>query len=140
MTGRPIFDHVFLTSDLPEYPISSVKGSSNGHANGTANGHSNGHAIGHANGHAQAHAHDHNDTSHAHVQGPAPHHRQIPTGDHKWEWAKQRVAGWLKQAGLAAEGGVDKVAECSGAEDGMMYSVALSKQGGTCTFTCHPAS
>lgn len=50
------------------------------------------------------------------------------------------MAAWLKEAGLAADGGVDKVVEATGVEDGMMYGVALGKQGSTCKSIGEPAN
>jgi hypothetical protein len=54
-------------------------------------------------------------------------------GDIKWEHAKLRVQGWVKELGLEEEEGVDRVVEASGAEDCMLLGVAFAKQGGTCT-------
>jgi D-xylulose reductase len=71
---------------------------------------------------------DSNGDRHAQAHGP----RHVPEGDHKFEWAKRRVASWIKQAGLARDGGVDNVVEATGAEDGMMYGIALGKQGSAC--------
>jgi D-xylulose reductase len=123
LTGRRIFDHVFLTTELPETPPG--KG---------ANGHV--HASGHANGHANGHTDGHIDAT-THCIGHTDLHRHVPAGDNKFEWAKKRVAAWLDEAGLAGDGGVDKVVEATGVEDGMMYGVALGKQGSTCECDIH---
>lgn len=56
-------------------------------------------------------------------------------GDKKWEWAKKIVAGFVKEAGLTAEEGVDRVVEATGAEDCMLMGIAIAKQGGNCKST-----
>ncbi len=50
----------------------------------------------------------------------------------KWEWAKVKAAEFLREAGLDAEEGVDRVIEASGAEDCGLLGVALAKQGAIC--------
>lgn len=64
-------------------------------------------------------------------------------GDKKWEWAKKIVAGFVQEAGLTAEEGVERVVEATGAEDCMLMGIAIAKQGGNCksnpvaiTFLC----
>lgn len=114
-TGKPIFGNVFLTDELPE---TAPDGSTNG---ALSNGCSHAHAP-LANGHG-------------HGEGDGPRH--VPSGDHKFEWAKRRVASWLKMSGLLAEGGVDKIVEATGAEDGMMYGIALGRQGSACESSQH---
>ncbi|KAL1737793.1 hypothetical protein HDZ31DRAFT_51820, partial [Schizophyllum fasciatum] len=52
-------------------------------------------------------------------------------GDRKWAHAQARAAEFLKEAGLSAEEGVDRVIEASGAEDCGLIGVAIAKQGGT---------
>lgn len=104
---------MYLTTELPETPPDAEP-------NGVANGCSHGPTP--------------NGASNGHGHGP----RHIPEGDHKFEWAKRRVAVWLKYSGLAAEGGVDRIVEATGAEDGMLYGVALGKQGSACESNLQP--
>lgn len=58
-------------------------------------------------------------------------------GDKKWEWAKKIVAGFVQEAGLTAEEGVDRVVEATGAEDCMLMGIAIAKQGGNCKSTSY---
>ncbi|RXK38095.1 xylitol dehydrogenase [Tremella mesenterica] len=110
ITGKPIFDHVFLNSPLPAVSlkhkyetdpalvkaISDLPSGPGGDVEPTQ-----------ANGH------------------------ESTVGDMKWENAIVRAAGWLEESGLAEAGGVDRVVEASGTEDCCLLGVALAKQGGT---------
>uniref|UniRef100_D8PNA7 Enoyl reductase (ER) domain-containing protein n=1 Tax=Schizophyllum commune (strain H4-8 / FGSC 9210) TaxID=578458 RepID=D8PNA7_SCHCM len=62
--------------------------------------------------------------------GEVEDHEQT-LGDIKWTHAQARAAEVLEQAGLAGEGGVDRVIEASGAEDCGLIGVAIAKQGAT---------
>jgi D-xylulose reductase len=104
LTGKPIFDAVYLNTDLP---TESVKHPSKESTNVDTDGEV---------GDATAENDDHE-----------------TVGDIKWEHAKLRVQGWVKELGLEEEEGVDRVVEASGAEDCMLLGVAFAKQGGTCT-------
>ncbi|OXG74228.1 xylitol dehydrogenase [Cryptococcus neoformans Gb118] len=118
LTGKPIIDHVFLVKDLP---TSSLKDSQ---ANGNGNM---------ANGHTEALAHALGEDGSGAGMGDGEildedHEETI--GDKKWEWAKKIVAGFVQEAGLTAEEGVDRVVEATGAEDCMLMGIAIAKQGG----------
>ncbi|KIR28111.1 xylitol dehydrogenase [Cryptococcus deuterogattii 99/473] len=118
LTGKPIIDHVFLVKDLP---TSSLKDS---HASGNGNM---------TNGQTEALAHALGETGSGAGMGDGEmvdedHEQTI--GDKKWEWAKKIVAGFVQEAGLAAEEGVDRVVEATGAEDCMLMGIAIAKQGG----------
>lgn len=106
LTGKPIFDAVFLNTDLPTDSLKS-------HAKNTSHVGTDGEV-----GDATA---ENDDDDHETV------------GDIKWEHAKLRVQGWVKELGMVEEEGVDRVVEASGAEDCMLLGVAFAKQGGTCT-------
>jgi D-xylulose reductase len=109
LTGKPIFDAVYLNTDLP---TESLKRSV------TANGQDTPHVGNDTEvGDATAENEDNHET----------------VGDIKWEHAKQRVQTWIKEVGLEDEEGVDRVVEASGAEDCMLLGIAFAKQGGTCT-------
>ena len=104
LTGKPIFDAVFLNTDLPTESLKHpLQESTNVGTDGEV-------------GDATAENDDHE-----------------TVGDIKWEHAKLRVQGWVKELGLEEEEGVDRVVEASGAEDCMLLGVAFAKQGGTCT-------
>lgn len=123
LTGKPIIDHVFLVKDLP---TSSLKGS---HANGD---HANGNGS-MANGDTETLAHALGEDGSGAGMGDGEildedHEETI--GDKKWEWAKKIVAGFVQEAGLTAEEGVDRVVEATGAEDCMLMGIAIAKQGG----------
>jgi D-xylulose reductase len=105
LTGKPIFDAVFLNTDLP---TESLKHPPRENTNVGTDGEV---------GDATAVNEDDHET----------------VGDIKWEHAKLRVQGWVKELGLEEEEGVDRVVEASGAEDCMLLGVAFAKQGGTCT-------
>jgi D-xylulose reductase len=108
LTGKPIFDAVYLNTDLPTKPAKDA---------------SEGDSVPHVG----------NDTEVGDAtatNGDEDDHETV--GDIKWEHAKQRVAGWVKELGLADEEGVDRVVEASGAEDCMLLGIAFAKQGGTC--------
>ena len=66
--------------------------------------------------------------------GEVEDHEQTP-GDIKWTHAQARAAEFVEQAGLAGEGGVDRVIEASGAEDCGLIGIAIAKQGAICKFT-----
>jgi D-xylulose reductase len=104
LTGKPIFDAVYLNTDLP---TESLKHPPKENTNVGTDGEV---------GDATAENDDHE-----------------TVGDIKWEHAKLRVQGWVKELGLEEEEGVDRVVEASGAEDCMLLGVAFGKQGGTCT-------
>ncbi|KIR69635.1 xylitol dehydrogenase [Cryptococcus bacillisporus CA1873] len=118
LTGKPIIDHVFLVKDLP---TSSLKDS---HASGNGNM---------TNGQTEALAHALGESGSGAGMGDGEmldedHEETI--GDKKWEWAKKIVAGFVQEAGLTAEEGVDRVVEATGAEDCMLMGIAIAKQGG----------
>jgi len=106
LTGKPIFDAVYLNTDLPTDSLKHPTKSATPHV-GTDT------EVGDATAE--------NDDDHETV------------GDIKWEHAKLRVQGWVKELGLEDEEGVDRVVEASGAEDCMLLGIAFAKQGGTCT-------
>lgn len=106
LTGKPIFDAVYLNTDLPTDSLKHPTKSAAPHV-GTDT------EVGDATAE--------NDDDHETV------------GDIKWEHAKLRVQGWVKELGLEDEEGVDRVVEASGAEDCMLLGIAFAKQGGTCT-------
>lgn len=113
ISGKPIFDHVFLTSDLPTTPLQ---------ANGRDPAAENVSEAPSAAGVADADTLNADDEDH------------LPVGDIKWEHAKVRVAQWLQEAGLDEEG-VDRVVEATGSEDCGMYGCAIAKQGGICKWS-----
>ena len=122
ITGKPIFDHVFLSTDLP------TSAPANGHAQ--ANGHSGlaekigeqGSGAGIADGQI----------------GVEEDEDHTTVGDVKWEAAKEVAAKWIEEAGLTAEEGVDRVVEATGAEDCMLLGCAIAKQGGICELGREP--
>lgn len=100
ITGKPIFDSVFLVTDLPSKQADLDAERSSG-VNGR-------------NGHAHS-------------------AEEMTTGDVKYEAAKFRAAGYLRQMGENVDAdGVDRVIEASGAEDAGMLGVAIAKQGAIC--------
>ncbi|WVQ79148.1 hypothetical protein IAT38_001244 [Cryptococcus sp. DSM 104549] len=112
LTGKPIIDHVFLVKDLPTSSLLAK-------TNGTANGDGLAHKISEAGsgagvGDGEVVDHDHEES----------------LGDRKWEWAKKIAAGFIEEAGLTEEEGVDRVVEATGAEDSMLLGIAIAKQGG----------
>ena len=109
LTGKPIFDHVFVNTKLSDKP---VKQGAPPHPQG-----SDPTPAGVADGEV----------------GEVEDHEQTP-GDIKWTHAQARAAEFLEQAGLAGEGGVDRVIEASGAEDCGLIGVAIAKLGATCEF------
>lgn len=115
LTGKPIIDHVYLIKPLPE--VAEHQTTSNGVENGDCNGAENGEIPVAAD---QEEAHE--DT----------------VGDIKWEWAKKRMNDIINECGLAAEEGVDRVVEASGAGDSMLHGVAICKEGGICKFLVEP--
>ncbi|KAL1681416.1 chaperonin 10-like protein [Schizophyllum commune] len=106
LTGKPIFDHVFVNTKLSDKP---VKQGAPPHPQG-----SDPTPAGVADGEV----------------GEVEDHEQTP-GDIKWTHAQARAAEFLEQAGLAGEGGVDRVIEASGAEDCGLIGVAIAKLGAT---------
>lgn len=106
LTGKPIIDHVFLTTDLPE---TSLKPNSNGkkHDEKTS-------IVG--------------DGEPVEVDD----HEEETVGDMKFEHAKVRAAEYLEQIGLTGEEGVDRVVEATGSEDCGLLGVAIAKQGAIC--------
>jgi D-xylulose reductase len=121
ITGKPIIDHVFLSTDLPITPIPETKPpqvntlaakiSEKGSGAGITDG---------VNG----------------IDSDVDEEDHVPIGDHKWEWAKVRAAEWLIDAGLAGNQGVDRVVEATGSEDCGLLGVALAKQGANCERSC----
>lgn len=88
VTGKPIFDHVFLNPGLPE--------------------------VLETNG--------------------APAGDYHPTeGDTKFQLALKQALLWTGQAGVADEGGFDRIIEASGAAECMLLGVAAARPGGTYT-------
>lgn len=106
LTGKPIFDAVFLNTPLPTQAAPK-------------------------NGTGASTPHVGNDTEVGDATD-ADEHETV--GDIKWEHAKKRVAGWIQELGLTEEEGVDRVVEASGAEDSMLLGIAIAKQGATCKF------
>lgn len=105
LTGKPIFDAVFLNTALPtESAPSQGSGATTPHVG--------------------------NDTEVGDATTADEHHETL--GDIKWEHAKQRAAKWVKELGLTEEEGLDRVVEASGAEDCMLLGIAIAKQGATC--------
>ncbi|RSH88916.1 hypothetical protein EHS25_002578 [Saitozyma podzolica] len=100
LTGKPIIDHVFHIADLP-------KAGHHGVANGNAA----------------------NAADTAEISVPNGDHEHKTPGDIKWTAAQERMREIISQVGLDREGGVDRVVEASGAEDGMLHGVAIAKQG-----------
>jgi D-xylulose reductase len=113
ITGKPIYDHVFLSTDLPITPPSKAESKNELSEKIGEQGSKAGIADGEVGVHDDEEEH-------------------LPVGDHKWEWAKIRAAEWLLQAGLDAEEGVDRVIEATGSEDCGLYGVAIAKQGANC--------
>jgi len=113
ITGKPIIDHVFLSTNLPT-------SSSNGHGNGLSE------KIGEKGSGAGI---GDGETGVSEGEEEA-HHDTI--GDIKWEAAKLVAAKWIEEAGLTAEEGVDRVVEATGAEDCGLLGCAIAKQGGVC--------
>lgn len=114
ITGKPIIDHVFLSTDLPT-------SASNGDAEGLAEKiGEKGSGAGIADGEVGVEEEEHHST----------------TGDIKWEAAKAVAAKWIEEAGLTAEEGVDRVVEATGAEDCGLLGCAIAKQGGVCKSSC----
>ncbi|WVQ93449.1 hypothetical protein IAU59_000523 [Kwoniella sp. CBS 9459] len=107
LTGKPIFDHVFLTHDLPSTSLQNKP-----KANGVAHSISED-ASGAGIGDGEILDHDHEETE----------------GDKKWEHAKRIMAGFVEEAGLVEDEGVDRVVEASGAEDCMLMGIAIANQG-----------
>ncbi|KAK4689917.1 hypothetical protein P7C73_g200, partial [Tremellales sp. Uapishka_1] len=106
LTGKPIYDYVFLSESIPTTPLSG---------NPLARAEKQGEAPGPA----------------GIADGEVPDAEEDPTeGDIRWENAKLIAAEWVAQAGLTAEEGFDRVVEASGAEDCGLLGVALAKQGG----------
>ena len=124
ITGKPIFDHVFLNTAIPTAMPASGKV-----ANGIPNGHSHGdddlaHKIGEQGSGAVVGDAD---------VVPAPHaDHDVSVGDIRWEHAKFRAADWIEECGLTLEEGFDRVIEASGADDCGLLGCALAKQGGVC--------
>lgn len=108
MTGKPIFDHVFLNTELT-VPQSSKPASK-----------PNGGEVPHLG----------TDGEVGDIDAGDDHHEET-YGDRKWEEGKRRVAKWVEEIGLTEEEGVDRVVEASGTEDGILLGVAILKQGGT---------
>jgi D-xylulose reductase len=107
LTGKPIIDHVFHIADLP-------KAGHHGLVNGNAA----------------------NAADTAEISVPNGDHAEHKTpGDIKWTAAQERMKEIISQVGLGKEGGVDRVVEASGAEDGMLHGVAIAKQGAICKYT-----
>ncbi|KAK8861612.1 hypothetical protein IAR55_002435 [Kwoniella newhampshirensis] len=107
LTGKPIVDHAFVTTDLPTESLREHKPNGLAHAIGEA-------GSGGGIGDGEVVDEDHEET----------------VGDRKWEQAKKIVASYIKEAGLTAEEGVDRVVEATGAEDCMLMGIAIAKQGG----------
>ena len=123
ITGKPIFDHVFLNTEIPTKLPKASKPQANGHA------------------------HEHDELVHkigeqgsgagvgdADIVDPAEDHDMIE-GDIRWENAKDRAAGWIEDCGLTAEEGFDRAIEATGSDDCGLLAVALTKQGGVCEFS-----
>lgn len=108
LTGKPIFDAVFLNTELPTEPLPKAK----------------------ANGHGSSTPRLGNDTEVGDAVDADHEHETV--GDIKWGHAKLRAEGWIKELGLVDEEGVDRVVEASGAEDSMLLGIAMAKQGATC--------
>lgn len=108
LTGKPIFDAVYLNTELPTTSLKpQAKAKSTQHV-GTDT------EVGDA------------------AAVPGDDHEEESIGDIKWEHAKVRAQGWIKELGLVEEEGVDRVVEASGAEDSMLLGIAIAKQGATC--------
>lgn len=108
LTGKPIFDAVYLNTALP---TTSLKPQAK----------------------AKSTQHVGNDTEVGDVTGQDDDdHEHESVGDLKWEHAKLRAQGWIKELDLVEEEGVDRVVEASGAEDSMLLGIAIAKQGATC--------
>lgn len=114
LTGKPIYDKVFLTTDLPTTSLkqwaTAVNGDLNGNGHGTSNG-DHGAGVG---------------------DGEVDEHDEETVGDKKWEHAKLRAAEYIDQVGLTEEEGVDRVVEATGSEDCGLLGVAIAKQGAVC--------
>nr|ODN89302.1 xylitol dehydrogenase [Cryptococcus depauperatus CBS 7855] len=109
LTGKPIFDHVFLTKDLPTTPLKNP-----------SSGHSKNKLIPLSETGSTAAIED----------GEVVDEEQVTPGDRKWEWAKKVAAEFIEKAGLVSEEGVDRVIEATGAEDCMFMGIAVVKRGG----------
>ncbi|WVN90741.1 uncharacterized protein L203_105983 [Cryptococcus depauperatus CBS 7841] len=109
LTGKPIFDHVFLTKDLP---TTSLKNPSSGHSKNKLIPLSE------------------TGSTAAIEDGEVVDEEQVTPGDRKWEWAKKVAAEFIEKAGLVSEEGVDRVIEATGAEDCMFMGIAIVKRGG----------
>ena len=124
ITGKPIFDHVFLNTAIPTTMPDEA-------TNGVPNGHS----------------HDSDESSSRRLANKALEQvsamlmsflrrqeadHDVPVGDIRWEHAKVRAAGWVEECGLTLEEGFDRVIEASGADDCGLLGCALAKQGGVC--------
>ena len=120
ITGKPIFDHVFLNTDLPS-TLPKANGHTNGHSHLADQVGEMGPAFVLGDGQAGVAGDDFA------IHEPTP-------GDIKWEAAKEVVAEWIEAAGETSEFGFDKVIEATGTEDGGHLSVALAKPGGTCQY------
>lgn len=72
------------------------------------------------------------DVSRKHSDTNGTGHGQDHTtpGDAAWMVAQERMEAILEEVGLAAEGGIDRVIEASGAQDSMLHGVAICKDGG----------
>jgi D-xylulose reductase len=109
LTGKPIFDHVFLNTELT--PDSDSESQTPAHPLKTKSN------VG-------------TDGEVGDIDAGDDHHEET-YGDKKWEAGKRRVAKWVEEVGLTSEEGVDRVVEASGTEDGILLGVAIVKQGGT---------
>ncbi|WWC87945.1 uncharacterized protein L201_002845 [Kwoniella dendrophila CBS 6074] len=107
LTGKPIIDHAFLIKDLP---TESLKNNELNNGLGEDPSRSK---VGLGDGEIDDF-----------------HHEDESIGDRKWEQAQKIAAGFIEQAGLTNEEGVDRVIEATGAEDCMLLGIAIAKQGG----------
>ncbi|WRT65751.1 uncharacterized protein IL334_002699 [Kwoniella shivajii] len=110
LTGKPIYDHVFLISDLP---TDSLRDQTNGSDELAHKLGEDGSGAGIGDGEILDSDHD-----------------EETLGDKKWEQAKKIAAEFVEIAGLTEEEGVDRVVEATGAEDCMLLGIAIAKQGG----------
>ena len=110
LTGKPIIDHVYHIEPLPEVPEHDT--ATNGDVSVA-------------------------ETGEIPVAADQEAVHEDTVGDIKWEWAKKRMTKIIDECGLAAEEGVDRVVEASGAEDAMLHGVAICKEGGICKSKLH---
>ena len=110
LTGKPIIDHVYHIEPLPT--VAQTHPTTNGDASIVENG--------------EIPVAEEDEAEHEETEG-----------DIKWEWAKKRMTQIIRECGLEAEEGVDRVIEASGADDAMLHGVAICKEGGICELTTY---